>query len=346
MSLPTKTVEYYLPKTTGIQDLTIREAPIQPLKANEVLVKIHAVSLNYRDLVIASGRYPALKPEVVPCSDGAGEVIAVGSDVEGWKPGDRVTANFALDHLHGDVNAKIQRTTLGGAVDGVLTQYRNFPAHSLLKIPEHLSYEEAATLPCAAVTAWNALQGPTPLKAGDYVLVEGTGGVPIFALQFAAASGATVIATSSSNEKLEIAKKLGAKYTINYKENPNWGEEALKITGGRGVDHIIEVGGAGTLKQALPAVRYAGWVHGIGFVAGGEDSKVSDLVLKLIFKGAIYRAILVGSVTQFEDMNRLIEGHKLRPIVDKVFPFDKAKDAYEYLASQKHVGKVVIKVSQ
>ncbi|KAI0075392.1 NAD-P-binding protein [Panus rudis PR-1116 ss-1] len=348
MSLPTKTAEYCLPKTTGIHDLTFREVPVQPPKANEVLVKIHAVSLNYRDIFIVEGKYPVVKPSVVPGSDAACEVIAVGSDVKGWKPGDRVTASFALDHIHGDMTTAIQNTTLGGPIDGVLTQYRNFPAYSLVKMPENLSYEEAATLPCAAVTAWNALHGPRPVKAGDYVLVEGTGGVSIFALQFAVASGATVIATSSSNEKLEFAKKLGATYTINYKEKPNWGEEAVKLTGGRGVDHVIEVGGAGTIKQATQALKSGGgWLHGIGFLTGTkEELSVSDLIFLIMFRVGIYRSVGVGSIPQFEDMNRLIESHNIRPIIDKVFPFDKTREAYQHLQSQKHVGKVVIKVSQ
>ncbi|KAI0077021.1 NAD-P-binding protein [Panus rudis PR-1116 ss-1] len=350
MTLPNKTVQYYFPTNTGIQNLTLREVPIQSPKHTEVLVKIHAVSLNSRDIQAANGDYPAgnLKPELVPCSDGAGEIIAVGEDVKGWKPGDRVLANFSLGHLFGDITSESKVTALGGDVDGVLTQYRNLPsqASSLVKIPEHLSYEEASTLPCAALTAWNALHGPTPVKAGDYVLVEGTGGVSVFGLLFAAASGATVIVITSSAEKIEKVKKLGATYTINYKETPDWDQEIMKLTGGRGVDHIIEVGGTGTLKKAVGAVRYSGWIHGIGYVASDQDLTASEIILSLIHKGAIYRSILIGSVKQFEDMNRLISEKKIRPIVDTVFEFDKAKDAFEYLAGQKQFGKVVIKVAQ
>ncbi|KZT18108.1 NAD-P-binding protein [Neolentinus lepideus HHB14362 ss-1] len=345
MAIPTTTREYRLPKYDGYQSLTIQEASLPPPKAGEVLVKIIAVSLQYRDLIVSKGSYPlGCKDNVVPGSDMAGEIIAVGSDVDGFKKGDRVCANFALDHVFGDVNEKIKSTGLGAPIDGVLTEYKSFPAYSLVHIPPHLSYIEASTLPCAALTAYNALMGPVPLKAGDTVLVQGTGGVSIFALQFAKASGATVIATSSSDEKLKIAKKLGADHLINYKQVPEWEKEVLKITEGRGVDHIVEVGGAGTLMKSLTAVRYAGWVHVIGFVAGAGD--VSNLPVVALGKGAIIRGILIGSRDQFESMNRLIIAQKLKPIVDKVFTFEQAKEAYAYLESQKHVGKVVIKVAK
>ncbi|KAI0071141.1 NAD-P-binding protein [Panus rudis PR-1116 ss-1] len=348
MSLPTNTTEYRFSETTALQGLTLRDAPLSSPRASEVLVKIHAASLNYHEMFPKSveGRNPKILP-LVPCSDAAGEVVAIGSDVTKWKSRDRVMSNVTLDHLVGDVTAEIKATTLGEHVDGVLTQFRSFPAHSLVKIPEHFSYEEAATLPCSAVTAWNSLYGPTPVKAGDFVLIEGTGGVSIFGLQFAVASGATVIVTSSSNEKLEVARTLGAAYTINYNENPDWDEEVLKITAGRGVDHILDVAGAGSLNKALGAVRYAGWIHGIGFVSGGDgDLTVSGLILRLIHRAAMYRAIWIGSVQQFEDMNRLISAKKLRPVIDKVFAFKEVPEAYAYLASQKHVGKVVVRISQ
>ncbi|KAJ7470242.1 alcohol dehydrogenase superfamily protein [Mycena galericulata] len=246
MTIPTITRQYFYPQPQlGSHDnLVIQEVRLSPPKSNEVLVKTHAVSLQFRDLLVASGKYPGLTSNLVPCSDMAGEVIAVGEDVKHWKTGDRVCANFMLDKLHAETTTEIAATALGGAVQGVLTEYRTFPAHSLVAIPSHFSYEEASTLPCAALTAYNALlSGFDPLKAGDTVLVQGTGGVSIFALQFAVASGATVIATSSSNEKLKVATKLGAKHVINYRTTPNWDEEVLKFTNGVGVDHVIEIRG-------------------------------------------------------------------------------------------------------
>ncbi|CAL1711790.1 unnamed protein product [Somion occarium] len=345
MSIPSKTTEYYISKPQGIDNLILREAPLAPSKSTEVLVKIHAVSLNYRDIAAVTGNYPGLKDEPVPCSDMAGEVIAVGSEVKGWKKGDRVASNFAVDHVHGEITKEIKDTSLGGAIDGTLTRYKNFPAHALVRVPEHLTYEEAATLPCAAVTAWNALLGPVPLKGGDTVLVQGTGGVSIFALQIAAAMGATVIATSSSNVKLQIAKKLGATHLINYKETPDWDQEALKLTGGRGVDHIVEIGGPGTLDKSISAARYGGWVHNIGFLAG-VNTDLSGLTLKMLHKAIVYRSVLVGTRYQFEDLNRLLVARQIHPVIDKVFSFEQAKDAYQHLLSQKHVGKVVIKVAK
>ncbi|KAH9938947.1 NAD(P)-binding protein [Amylocystis lapponica] len=345
MSIPTTTREYRLPKVEGPQALVLQEAPVRPPKSSEVLVKVHAVSLQYRDLIISTGQYPlGQKENPVVCSDMAGEILAVGDDVKGWSVGDRVCANFAIDHLYGDISAESKNSALGGPIDGVLTEYKLVPAHSLVRVPAHLSYEEASTLPCAAVTAYNALHGSVPLKGGDTVLVQGTGGVSIFALQFAAASGATVIATSSSDEKLNIAAKLGAKHLINYKKTPNWEEEVLKITNGRGVDHIIEVGGPGTLTKSVASVRYGGWIHVIGFVAGQGD--VSSVPFTLLGKAAHLRGIVVGPVSLFENMNRLISERSITPVVDRVFPFEEAIAAYKHLESQQHVGKVVIKVSK
>ncbi|KIJ61205.1 hypothetical protein HYDPIDRAFT_31510 [Hydnomerulius pinastri MD-312] len=341
MSLP-KTTRGYRSQGDNYSNLKLEETPLSKPRANEVTIKIHAVSLQYRDLQVSQGSYPGQKKSVIPCSDGAGEIVSVGEEVKGWKVGDRVSPNFAIDHVHGDVTEEIKNTGLGGQIDGVLRDYINVPAHSLVRIPEHLSYEEGATLPCAALTAYNALLGSVPLKGGDYVLVLGTGGVSIFALQIAVASGASVIVTSSSDDKLKVAKKLGAHHVINYKKNPNWEDTVLTITGGRGVDHIIEVGGPNTIEKCIKAVRYAGHVHIIGYVAGGESGiPVEAAILKAI----TFRGILIGSVKQFEDMNRLLVARQIHPAVDKVFTFEKAIEAYSYLESQKHVGKVVIKLS-
>ncbi|KAF8075253.1 alcohol dehydrogenase superfamily protein [Lyophyllum atratum] len=352
MSTPTTIREYVLTKLGSHENLTIRTKDVEKPKANDVLVKIHAVSLQYRDLVVATGDYPTGGPStgLVPCSDMAGEIVAVGVDVQGWQAGDRVCANFATDHIHGDPSPETQKSGLGGQSHGVLTEYRTFPAHSLVSIPSHLSYEEASTLPCAALTAYNSLLGLVPVKAGDYVLVLGTGGVSISGLQFAFASGAIVIATSSSDEKLKIASKLGAKHVINYNKMSNWDEEVLKITNGRGVDHVIEVGGQGTLPKSINSARVGGYVHIIGFVAKKKKGQVdtNSIILNAIRKATVLRGIQIGSVAQFVDMNRLISAHPevTRPVVDKVFPFEEAKQAYSYLHSQAHVGKVVIKVSK
>ncbi|KAF8548429.1 NAD(P)-binding protein [Imleria badia] len=342
MALPATIREYRI-QGVSHRDFTIQNAPLSKPRASEVTIQIHAVSLQFRDLAVSKGRYPGQRTDIVPCSDGAGEIVAVGEDVKGWKIGDRVSPNFALDHVHGDVTEAIKNTGLGGQIDGVLKEYINVPAHSLVRIPDYLTYEEASTLPCAALTAYNALLGPIPLKGGDYVLVLGTGGVSIFAAQIALASGATVIVTSSSDAKLEIAKKLGAQHLINYKKNPNWEDEVLKITEGRGVDHIIEVGGPGTISKCVKAVRYAGHVHVIGAVSGGDGGIP---IRATTHKAITFRGILIGSVKQFEDMNRLFIARQIHPVVDKVFSFEEAIEAYSYLESQNHVGKVVIKVTK
>ncbi|KAL1943207.1 hypothetical protein VTO73DRAFT_4282 [Trametes versicolor] len=345
MAITRTTREYRLPKANGFHDLTLTSAPIPLLKATEVLVKVHAVSLQHRDLAIAKGQYPLKQKEnVVPCSDLAGEIVALGTEVVGWRVGDRVCSNFATDHIFGDATAEHRATALGAPIDGVLAEYKVLPAHALVRVPEHLSYEEASTLPCAAVTAYNALLGPNPLKGGDTVLVQGTGGVSIFGLQIAVASGATVFATSSSDEKLEFMKSLGAAHTINYKTTPDWDEEVLRITNGRGVDHILEVGGPGTLMKSVNAIRYGGTISIIGIVAG-MYADVSMLPLRVVSKGAIVRGIHVGSREQFEAMNRLIQAMKLKPVIDRVFAFEDAREAYEYQEIP-HVGRVVIKVSK
>jgi len=293
---------------------------------------------------MVNGQYPLdFKPNVIPCCDMAGEIIAVGNEVEGWNIGDRVCAQIALDYLFGDIFEKDLDLILGSTIDGTLAEYKTFPAKSLVRVPESLSYEEASTLPGAGVTAFSAFMGPVPLKGGDTVLVQGTGGVSSFALQFAVASGATVIVTSSSDRKLEIAAKLGAKHLINYKTTPDWEEEVLKITHGRGVDHIIEVGGPGTLVKSIKCVRFCGWIHVIGYLTSGD---VSSVPVSLLTKGVILRGVLGGPRTQFEAMNRLIEANDIKPVVDKVFSFEEAQAAYKHLASQQHFGKVVIKVSK
>ncbi|KIY68128.1 alcohol dehydrogenase superfamily protein [Cylindrobasidium torrendii FP15055 ss-10] len=349
-NLPTSTRNFvYAEQKKGWDKLKQTTAPLQPLKPYEVLVKIHAVSLQFRDIMIADGSYPAPLPEnLVPCSDMAGEVIAVGAEAEGtWKVGDRVCSNFSTTHLDGDPTPDAWAGAQGGNSQGVLTEYKAYKPEALIQIPEHLSYEEASTLPCAALTAYNALLGArNPLRAGETVLVQGTGGVSIFGLQFAVASGAKVIVTSSSDKKLELAKKLGATYTINYNTTPEWGAEALKLTGGQGVDHILEVTGTGLL-ESIKALKTSGSIGVIG-ARGIDIPSLQALPMSIVFKGANIRGVIIGSVAQFKAMNRLIAANPdaTRPVVDKVFKFEQTVEAYDYLSSQKHVGKVVISFDQ
>ncbi|KAH9920831.1 NAD-P-binding protein [Epithele typhae] len=321
MAVPTTMKEYRI--ADGLNKLSLTSSPVPQLKATEVLVKIHAVSLNYRDLLTVDGNsLSATKKYIIPGSDTAGEIVALGAEVAGWTAGERVCANFTSDHIFGEANNVIIKSVLSGGVDGVLMEYRALPAHSLVRIPEHLSYEEGSTLPCAAVTAYNCLMGSSPIKGGDVVLVQGTGGVSIFGLQLAVASGAVVIATSSSDEKLKVAKTSGAVHLINYKTTPDWDAEVMKVTGGEGVKHAIDVGGNDTVLKSLNCTAWGGVVNLVGILG-----------------------ITIGSRTQFEDMNRLISAAKIKPLVDKVFDFEHVADAYDHPRSQKHVGKVVIKVS-
>ena len=347
---------YTLPEPSarnGFSSLKLKEGPIPKPEANEVLIKVHAVSLNYRDLIIAKNGYPLhLKQgELIPASDGAGEVVSVGEKVTQWKQGDRVAGIFTQAHQHGSTPDKEEvKTALGGSIDGMLAQYVALSETGIVRIPSHLSYEEAATLPCAALTAYNALYGtPTQqLRAGDTVVAQGTGGVSIFALQLAVAAGAKVVITSSSDDKLQKAISLIPQAqrhlvtTVNYKTNPDWDKVALDVTNGVGVDHIVEVGGPGTLEKAFNSIKRGGVISTIGFVAQGDAPNVAYLALTT---GAHFKGILVGSRDQFEHMNRIFQTHNIKPLVDKVFPFENAQDAYEYQWSQAHVGKVVISVS-
>ncbi len=326
----------------GIDDLALveREKPVPG--AGEVLVKIHAASLNYRDLRMVQGTYnPKLKMPIVPFSDGAGEVVEVGEAVTRFKVGDRVCPIFMQGWVEGEVDYAKARTALGGDIDGVLREFAVFSEEGLVAIPEHLSYEEAATLPCAAVTAWHALVHSGNLKAGDTALTLGTGGVSIFALQFAKALGATVISTSSSDAKLEHAKQLGADHTINYKTHEDWDNVVKEITGKRGVDHVVEVGGPGTMQRSLSSVRMSGHIALIGVVAGKGDFNPMQIFMKTIK----LQGIFVGSRKMFEEMNAAISLNKLKPVIDKVFQFEQAPDALKYMDSGAHFGKIVVRVT-
>ncbi len=326
----------------GIENLALVEREIPKPNATEVLVKFHAASLNYRDLMMVKGWYnPKLKMPLVPFSDGAGEVIAIGSDVTKWKVGDRIMPIFMQGWLDGEVDFQKAKTALGGDIDGVLREFGAFDENGLVCIPEHLSYEEAATLPCAAVTAYHALFHSGKLSANDTVLLQGTGGVSIFALQFASHFGAKTIITSSSNDKLQRAKDLGADDLINYKEREDWDKAVLELTEKRGVDSIVEVGGAGTMKKSVASVKMGGHIAVIGVLSGnGEGVNPVSLLQKSIKMHGIF----VGSRQMFEDMNRLISANNLKPIIDKVFDFSEVREALKYMESGSHFGKIVVKI--
>jgi NADPH:quinone reductase-like Zn-dependent oxidoreductase len=324
----------------GIENLSLVERDEPTPAYGQVLVKIHAASLNYRDLMMVQGRYnPKAKLPAVPFSDGAGEVVAVGENVTRWQVGDRVCPIFTQGWIEGEPDLTKNRTTLGGGdLDGVLREYAAFNEESLVRIPDHLSYEEAATLPCAAVTAWNALFESGKVKAGETVLTQGTGGVSIFAVQFAKAAGATVISTSSSDEKLQKVRELGASETINYKTSPDWEKEVLRLTGKRGVDHVIEVGGSGTLAKSAASVRVNGHVALIGVLTQGEfDPRI------VLMKSIKLQGIFVGSRKMFEEMNRAIEANQIKPVIDRTFAFEETREALKYMESGAHFGKIVVK---
>ena len=327
----------------GIDKLAIVDRATPEPRPNEVLVKFHAFSLNYRDLMLVRGEYnPRTNFPTVPFSDGAGEIVAVGGGVTKWKVGDRVCPIFMQGWADGEVSADTARTTLGGGGDwdGVLREFGAFSEESVVKIPEHLSYEEAATLPCAAVTAWNALAVSGGIKAGDTVLTLGTGGVSIFAMQFAKLFGAKIIATSSSDEKLERAKTLSADDTINYKTREDWDKAVMELTGKRGVDHVVEVGGAGTIARSVNAVRVGGHVAVIGVLTSGADFNPVSLLMKAVRMHGIF----VGSRKMFEDMNKAVEVNNLKPVIDKVFEFGEVRAALEYMESGSHFGKIVVSI--
>lgn len=325
----------------GIDELALVERELPQQKERDVVIKIKAVSLNYRDWMTVTGVYnPKMPLPRIPFSDGAGEVVAVSKNVTRVKIGDRVTAAFMPKWIDGSVTTEVAKSALGGIVDGMLAEFVAIDSEGVVKIPEHLSYEEAATLPCAAVTAWHALTEVGKLKAGETVLVQGTGGVSIFALQFAKMFGAKVIATSSSNEKIEKLKQLGAHEIINYKETPDWDKRVLEVTNKTGVDIIVEVGGAGTFNKSLNAVRMGGKIAVIGALSGGSGDVRTAMIL---MKSINVQGIFVGSRVMFEAMNRAISLNKVKPVIDNVFLFDEVREALKYMESGAHFGKLVIK---
>ena len=325
----------------GLDNLVLTERPDPRPGFGQVLLRMRAASLNYRDLLMVQGKYnPKQKLPLIPCSDGVGEVVELGEGVSRVRVRDRVCPIFAQQWLAGEPTREKARSTLGGPLDGTLAELMAVDQEGLVKVPDHLTDEEAASLPCAAVTAWNALMAGG-VKAGDTVLVQGTGGVSLFALQFAKALGARVIATSSSDRKLDRVREMGAAETINYRETPDWGARAKELTGGVGVDLVVEVGGAGTLDQSLRAVRFGGAISLIGNLAG-IDAQVR---LTLIFMQHVRMlGIFVGSRESFEAMNRAIAVHGLRPVVDRVFPLEEARAAFELMGAGGHFGKICIRI--
>ena len=333
---------YRLPQATGIDSLTMAEADIPQPQRGQALVRMRAASLNYRDLMIVNGRAARGAPpaNLIPLSDGAGEVVAVGPDVTRVKPGDRVAACFMQSWIGGPIGPEDAASSLGGAIDGVLAEYCLFDQTGLVHLPAHLSFEQGATLPCAGVTAWNALFNGQTLYPGDSVLVLGTGGVSVFALQLAVAAGLTVVATSSSDEKLARMQSLGAKHLVNYKQHPEWQDQVMALTDG-GVARVVEVGGPGTLSRSILATRQGGEIGMIGaLTTGGDINPVTPMRKQMILRG-----IYVGSRQMFEAMNRTITAHEMEPVIDKVFEFEHAAEAYRHQTSQTHLGKVVIRIA-
>jgi NADPH:quinone reductase-like Zn-dependent oxidoreductase len=335
---------YQLPKGgAGIEALTKVERPEPKPSHRQVKVKVAACSLNFRDLGIVRGTYrQPVRDNIVPLSDGAGEVIEVGDGVTRVKAGDKVAGCFFQRWPGGEPPPDVQASALGGGTDGMLAEYVVLEEDGVVKIPAHLSLEEAATLPCAAVTVWHAMMEHAKLTAGQTVLLQGTGGVSVFGLQLAHAMGIASVITSSSDAKLAKAKALGASHAINYKTTPDWEKSAVEFTGGRGVDHVVEVGGAGTFVKSFGAIRVGGRISMIGNLSGPATEFNPALVMG---RRANLQGISVGSTQMFEALNRAITVSRIKPVIDKVFGFDDAPAAYKHMASGAHFGKIVIRVS-
>ncbi|RDH35039.1 hypothetical protein BDQ94DRAFT_177165 [Aspergillus welwitschiae] len=349
---------------TGLSSLTksTTNIPIPTPGDHEVLVEIHAVSLNYRDVEVTKGEYTHHKAtssthpleQKVPCSDMCGTVTHIGPNVTRFQPGDRVLSTFLPDHITGQVTDKELATGLGHPQPGVLATHRVFPEHGLVKAPKHLGDVEASTLPIASVTAWMSLEERIKLRSGRgageggevVVLLQGTGGVAVAGLQIAKALGAIVIITSSSDEKLEKAKALGADYTINYRTTPDWDQEVLRITNGKGVDVILETGGARTLRKSFECIAFGGLINCIGYLSGKVDDPEDRINVNLLAlrRTVTLQGIINGPRDRFEEMVGFYEEKGIKPVVSKVFGFEEADQAFRFLESGGHFGKVVIEV--
>ncbi|MBV9229764.1 MAG: NAD(P)-dependent alcohol dehydrogenase [Chloroflexi bacterium] len=330
---------YHVNKGAGLAGLTIKEHDVPVPGPREVLVRVRANSLNQRELMVMQGTYPwPILPDVIPVSDGAGEVVSIGEGVTRAKPGERVAGAILPYWTDGPFKWEYSKQ-LGGSVDGMLTEFALLPEEGVVHIPDHLSFEEAATLPLAGVTAWNALTWGRPLQAGDTVLTLGSGGVSLFALQFAKLFGARVIATTSSDDKAERLKGLGADDVINYRTTPDWHEAVRELTGGQGVDRVIEVGGVGTLEKSIKATAVEGQISLIGWLANTASTIGISAIIGNFFT---LRRIAVGNRAHFITMNRAIAVNRLKPVIDRVFSFEDAPAAHRYYEEQPHFGKVVI----
>jgi NADPH:quinone reductase-like Zn-dependent oxidoreductase len=331
---------WQLTATAGADALKLNDLPVPQPGPGQVLVRVRATSLNYRDLMVSTGAYGGAVPlPLIPLSDGAGEIAAVGAGVMDWKPGDRVAGTFFQNWPAGPLRREVFGTALGGAINGMLSEYVVLSAGGVVAVPAHLDFPEAATLPCAALTAWHALVTAGHVSAGQTVLVLGTGGVSLFALQFARLHGARVIITSGSDDKLARARQLGADETINYRTTPAWEKEVFRLTGKAGADHVVEVGGTDTFAKSLRAAALGGTIS----VIGGVSGFTSDVALTdILGKGLIIHGIYVGHRDMFLAMNRALAQSQLKPVIDRVFPLADAPAAYRHLANGAHFGKVVI----
>lgn len=321
----------------SLDSLAIEQRPEPVIETGKVKVRWHALSLNFHDYAIASGMMPTIDGRI-PVSDGAGEIVEVGDGVTDWKCGDKVISLFFPDWRDGSPTQKNNARLGGDSTDGCAVEVSVVDPGTLTPMPQSYSYAQAATLPCAALTAWRALVEIGQIKAGDSVLIEGTGGVSIFALQFAKAFGATVYATSSSPAKMERLRQMGAEHVLNYREDPKWGETVYELSGG-GVNHVIDVGGAATLEQSISAVRVDGNVVIIG-ILGGLEAAIN--LAQWMLKQPHIRPIAVGSRALQMDMVRYIDKSAFKPVIDATFALDRLKDAFEYQLSGQHFGKIVI----
>ena len=331
---------YQVQTADGFEQIARVTLPQPECGPEDVRIRFTAASLNYRDFGVADGGYYRNNAcPVIPVSDGAGEVVEVGADVSRWQVGQRVSPIFVRDWIDGPPSDATLRTCLGGGIDGVLAEFGVFPQDSVVPLPDELTDAEAATLPCAGVTAWHALVVSGRLQAGQTVLLLGTGGVSIFALQIAKAMGARVVVTSSSDEKLAHVTSMGADAVVNYRTHPDWHKEVMRLTDGVGVDHVVEVGGPGTLERSLKCTRVSGHVHLIGLL-DSPTARVGPMaaVMNLI----TVRGIYVGSREMHQQLLSFLVEHQIHPLIDRSFDFEQAHDAYRHLASQQHMGKVVI----
>jgi NADPH:quinone reductase-like Zn-dependent oxidoreductase len=334
---------FEIQKAFGLDNLVPAERPDPAPGPRQVLVGMRAVSLNYRDLLMVLGQYYPKQPlPLIPLSDGVGEVLKVGDRVTRVKPGQRVSPIFCQKWIAGPPTKAKLLSALGGPLDGTLVEQMMLDEEGVVAVPSHLSDEEAATLPCAAVTAWSALVEQGGLRPGDTLTVLGTGGVSVFALQFAKMLGARVIVTSSSDAKLERARSLGADELVNYKTTPDWDRKVKDLTGGVGADHVLDVGGGGTFPRSVRAVRVGGTISLIGVLAGAT-TEVN--LAPILMQNIRVQGVIVGSRETFESMNRAVEGHRLRPVLDRVFPFAESRAAFEHMAGQGHFGKIAIRVA-